>query len=66
MFSNDTDANVCTAFQVWSGHLGKPVASLGQEEDGPAMTVSIHPGGESVAVGYHSGVVRAYDIMSGE
>ncbi|KAK3603040.1 hypothetical protein CHS0354_037788 [Potamilus streckersoni] len=51
--------------KVWSGHLGKQVPCIGDESFGPAMSVAIAPDGQSIAVGYHEGDVRIFDILTG-
>ena len=52
--------------QVWSGNLGKPVTKFGNEELGPAMSVAISHQRATLAVGYHSGEVRTYDVLTGK
>ena len=39
--------------------------TLGNEDLGPAMSVAIAPNKELVAVGYHSGMIKTFDIFSG-
>ena len=51
--------------QVLAGSLGRRLRTLGNEDDGPALCLSLHPGGETVAVGYHKGQVRMFDCQSG-
>ena len=40
---------------------------MGQEEDGAVVSLSLHPDVNinAVAVGYHQGYLRVYDIPSG-
>ena len=59
--------DICNdSIQVWSGNLGKPVTKFGNEELGPAMSVAISHQRATLAVGYHSGEVRTYDILTGK
>ena len=50
---------------MWSGELGIPLHVLGSEENGAATSVSLSQDGSTVAVGYHSGYVRVYDVGTG-
>jgi WD40 repeat protein len=58
-------------FQVWSGHMGKPMSSIPASPEqvgddlGAAVSVAFDPSGDTVAVGYHEGQVRVYDRLSG-
>ncbi|XP_064601394.1 LOW QUALITY PROTEIN: telomerase protein component 1-like [Liolophura sinensis] len=49
--------------KVWSAHLGKLLHSL--EDEVIPVSVALSPDGTSVAVGYHSGQVRVFDVESG-
>jgi telomerase protein component 1 len=51
---------------VWSGHLGKPIATIGKEELGPAVSIAISPQQDLVAIGYHSGFIKVHDVLSGK
>ena len=54
--------------QVWSGHLGQLVTSLeGEESDSPqrVCSVSFHPDGHEVAVGFHEGFAKVFHISTG-
>ncbi|XP_059178831.1 telomerase protein component 1-like [Physella acuta] len=51
--------------KVWSGDLGIPIHKIHTEKHGAAVSVSISPNGLTVAVGYHQGLVRTYDINTG-
>lgn len=51
--------------KVWSGNLGKPIIQFGEEELGPAMSVAISSQRTTLAVGYHSGMVKTFDILTG-
>ncbi|KAL4232139.1 hypothetical protein ACF0H5_009714 [Mactra antiquata] len=51
--------------KVWSGHLGKPLSVIGDSDLGPAVSVAISPLKEYIAIGYHSGLVRIHDVISG-
>ena len=50
---------------MWSGELGIPLHVLGSEENGAATSVSLPQDGTTVAVGYHTGYVRVYDVGTG-
>ena len=52
--------------QVWSGHLGQLARSMGDEENGAVCSVSLHPGGAEIAVGYHEGQIRVFHVSTGE
>lgn len=47
------------ARQVWSGHMGKRVAMIGRDND-MATAVALDTLADTVAVGYHSGIVRVF------
>ncbi|KAH9524948.1 hypothetical protein Btru_028330 [Bulinus truncatus] len=51
--------------KVWSGELGIPLHKLHTTKFGAAVSVAIAPDGRSVAVGYHLGTVRVYDLNTG-
>ncbi|XP_053406458.1 telomerase protein component 1-like [Mercenaria mercenaria] len=51
--------------KVWSGHLGKPIITVGTEQLGPAVSIAISPQQDLVAIGYHSGVIKVHDVLSG-
>ena len=52
-------------FQVWSGTLGKKIMTLGDKNFSHATATSFSPNGAQVAVGYHDGYVRLYEVSSG-
>ena len=58
--------NYFIVFQVWSGHLGKPIITVGKEELGPAVSIAISPQQDVVAIGYHSGVIKVHDVQTGK
>ncbi|XP_055874450.1 telomerase protein component 1-like isoform X1 [Biomphalaria glabrata] len=51
--------------KVWSGELGIPLHKLPTTPLGAAVSVAIAPDGHTVAVGYHLGAVRLYDLNTG-
>ncbi|XP_012935535.1 telomerase protein component 1 [Aplysia californica] len=51
--------------KVWSGDLGIPVHRLDTQNNGAATSVCISPSGLMLAVGYHLGQVRIYDVNTG-
>ena len=51
--------------KVWSGTLGEVVNKVGKAEYGPASATVFCKGGELVAVGYHHGDLRVFDVNSG-
>lgn len=58
-------SDVIVLEQVWSGHLGKPLHCLGKEEDGQVKCVALSPEGETLAVGYHEGDIKFYEVQTG-
>lgn len=48
--------------QVWSGHLGKPLACIEDTELGPCVSIAISLSRTMVAIGYHSGWISNHDI----
>lgn len=53
------------AWQVWSGHMGKRVAMIGREND-MATAVALDTLADTVAVGYHSGIIRVFQASIGK
>jgi WD40 repeat protein len=45
--------------------MGKPLHCLGEESDGQVKSVALSPDGETLAVGYHEGFIRFYDVPTG-
>uniref|UniRef100_A0A0L8GPH7 Uncharacterized protein n=1 Tax=Octopus bimaculoides TaxID=37653 RepID=A0A0L8GPH7_OCTBM len=52
--------------KIWSSYLGKLVHKLKGKDDDAATCVSISPSVTNIAVGYHSGKVRIFNITTGE
>ncbi|XP_021378535.1 telomerase protein component 1-like [Mizuhopecten yessoensis] len=51
--------------KVWSGHLGLPTLKIGEEGGEPIVAVRFDPDCTVVALGYHSGTVKVFDVLSG-
>jgi WD40 repeat protein len=51
--------------KVWSGHLGKMVASLSEDGTGGVTSSAFSLDGSRLACGCHEGQVLLYDVVSG-
>lgn len=51
--------------RLWSGQLGQEVVRAGAQEFGAASAAAFSATGDQVAVGYHLGHIRVYDVKSG-
>lgn len=50
---------------MWSGHMGIEVHCIGNKDNDAATSVALSRDGESVAVGYHEGATKVFDVTTG-
>ncbi|XP_033757244.1 LOW QUALITY PROTEIN: telomerase protein component 1-like [Pecten maximus] len=51
--------------KVWSGHLGLTLLKLGEEGGEPIVSICLNPDCSNVALGYHTGIVKVFDVFTG-
>ena len=51
--------------RVFSSTIGQCQMIIREETWGPVSSIAVHPGGEFVIAGYHSGSIRVFDIQNG-